>query len=245
MLKDKVILVTGASGGIGKAAAVLAAKNRAKVVINYRTDGKEEDVFSQVKEFSPDSITIKADVSNGEEVKSMFSQIKKTYGRLDVLFNNAGILRNGLVTMTSQNDIDLIVDTNIKGAYGCMQRAAKMMIRQNCGKIINNASIVGRFGDRGLSIYSASKGAVIAMTKAAAKDLGDFGITVNAIAPGIIDTDMTRKLDPQVKENLVKNTALNRIGTPLDVANVVIFLSSNLSDYVSGQIIGIDGCQIL
>ncbi len=245
MLKDKVVLVTGASSGIGKAAAILAAKNRAKVIINYRTERKKEDTFRQVKEFSPDSITIKADVSNDEEVKSMFSQIKKKYGRLDVLFNNAGILRNGLVTMTSLNDINLIVNTNIKGAYFCMQRAAKMMIRQNCGKIINNASIVGRYGDRGLSIYGASKGAVIAMTKSAAKDLGDFGITVNAIAPGIIDTDMTKELDPQVRENLVKNTALKRIGTPEDVANVVVFLSSNLSDYVSGQVIGVDGCQIL
>jgi 3-oxoacyl-[acyl-carrier protein] reductase len=246
MLKDKVILITGASRGIGRATALLAAANHAKVIVNYRTSDKEvKDLVGLIKKSGGDATAIQADVSNEDDVKRMFRTIKETYDHLDVLVNNAGIMKNNLIIMTPMKEFDEIIATNCKGSFLCAQHAAKMMMKKKSGKIINLSSIVGVNGNNGQIIYSASKAFIIGMTKSAAKELGRFGITVNAVAPGIIDTDLTRDLKDDIKQQLVSNVALGRIGTPDDIAKVIVLLSSSYSDYISGQIIGIDGCQIM
>ena len=176
----------------------------------------------------------------------MFKTIRKQYGRLDVLVNNAGVIRNSLLLMTSMEDFDYVVDTNLKGSFICMQLAAKMMMKKDRGKIINISSIVGRYGNDGQIAYAASKAGVIGMTLAAARELGQFGITVNAVAPGFIDTDMISDVPEGIREKLIGSISLQqRLGTPVDVANVIVFLSSDLSDYISGQVIGVDGCQVM
>lgn len=245
MLKEKVVLVTGASRGIGRATALLAADYGAKVIVNYnKSEKKADEVVNQIKKKNQEAIKIKANVANEEEVKQMFKEIKEKYGQLDVLVNNAGIMKRSLILMTKNQDLDEIIDINLKGVFYCMQNATKMMIKKKKGKIINVSSIVGKHGDLGLSVYSATKGALIALTKAAAKELGGFGITVNAVAPGIIDTDMTKDLDENKKKELVNSTALKQIGKPEDVAKVIVFLSSDLSDYISGEVVGVDGCEL-
>ena len=246
MLKGKVMLITGASRGIGRATALLAADNGAKVVVNYNKSEKEaEEVVSMISKKGRSAVKIKADVADEKEVKEMFNAAREKFGRLDILVNNAGILKRKLILMTSSKDLQELIDTNIKGVFYCMQQAAKIMIRQKQGKIINIASIVGRYGDSASSVYAATKAAVIALTTSAAKELGSFGITVNAVAPGFIDTDMTKSIDEKTKQILLNNISLKRLGTAEDVSRVILFLSSGLSDYVSGQVIGVDGCQIM
>jgi len=247
MLTDKIILITGASRGIGKATALLAAKNHAKVIINYHVSSNEAtDLAEIITKSGGNAITIPADVSNSDDVKRMFRTIKETYGHLDILVNNAGVMKNNLLMMTPLSEFDEIVAINCKGSFLCMQYAAKMMMKQKSGRIINLSSIVGVNGNAGQIIYSASKAFVIGLTKSAAKELGPFGITVNAIAPGIIDTDLNKIIKEDILYSLVQsNIALKRIGKPEDIAKVILFLSSDLSDYISGQIIGIDGCQIM
>ena len=246
MLNGKVMLITGASRGIGRATALLAADNGAKVVVNYNKGEKEaQEVVSMISKKGHDAIKIKANVADEKEVREMFNAAREKFGRLDVLVNNAGILKRSLILMTSSKDLQELIDTNIKGVFYCMQQAAKIMIKQKQGKIINSASIVGRYGSSASSAYAATKAAVIALTTSAAKELGSFGITVNAVAPGFIGTDMTSGIDEKKKQILLNNISLKRVGTPEDVSKVIIFLSSDLSDYVSGQVIGVDGCQIM
>lgn len=246
MLKDKVILVTGAGRGIGRATALLLAEHGAKVIVNYNRSEKEaEEVISLVREKGNEAIKIKANVAKEEEVKEMFSKIKKEFGGIDVLVNNAGIMNSNLLLMTKTDEFDEIVETNCKGVFLCMRAATKMMMKKMSGKIINISSIVGLKGNNGQIVYSGSKAFLIGLTKSAAKELGMYGITVNAVAPGLIDTDMTKDLKEDIKQDLLKDISLGRIGTPEDVAKVILFLCSELSDYVSGQVIGIDGCQIM
>lgn len=246
MLKDKVILVTGAGRGIGRATALLLAEHGAKVIVNYNRSEKEvEEVISLVREKGNEAIKIKANVAKEEEVKEMFSKIKKEFGGIDVLVNNAGIMNSNLLLMTKTDEFDEIVETNCKGVFLCMRAATKMMMKKMSGKIINISSIVGLKGNKGQIVYSGSKAFLIGLTKSAAKELGMYGISVNAVAPGLIDTDMTKDLKEEIKQDLLNDISLGRIGTPEDVAKVILFLCSELSDYVSGQVIGIDGCQIM
>jgi len=246
VLNDKVMLITGASRGIGRATALLAAANHAKIIVNYRSsDRTAEDLVDLIRQDGGDAIAIQADVSNENDVKRMFRTIKETYGQLDILVNNAGIMKNNLLIMTPMREFDEMVATNCKGSFLCLQYAAKMMMKKKSGKIINLSSIVGVNGNSGQIVYSASKAFIVGMTKSAAKELGQFGISVNAVAPGIIDTDLTKDLKDEIRQQLISNVALGRIGTPEDVAKVIVFLSSPLGDYISGQIIGVDGCQIM
>jgi 3-oxoacyl-[acyl-carrier protein] reductase len=247
MLKDKVILITGASRGIGRAIAIKCAENGAGVIVNYREhEGYAKEVVDKIMEKGGDAFAIKADVSQIAEVKEMFKMIRERYGRLDVLVNNAGVIQDNLLLMTREKDYDHIVNTNLKGAFFCMQFAVKIMTNMEKGKIINVSSIVGRYGNTGQIAYAASKAGIIGMTLSAAKELGQFGITVNAVAPGVIDTDMTKDLKSEIKERLIKSISLKQgIGEPEDVAKVVLFLASDLADYISGQVIGVDGCQII
>lgn len=248
MLKDKIVLITGASRGIGRATALLMADNHADVIINYRNDdseGEADELVNLIAEKGEKAFKIKADVSVEDEVAKMFDIIREKYKRLDVLVNNAGIMRSNLLLMTKTEEFDEIFNTNCKGVFLCMRATAKIMMKQKYGKIINLSSIVGTNGDKGLVAYSASKSAIVGMTKSAAKELGVFNITVNAVAPGLIDTKMTENLKEEMKKEMVADIALGRMGKPEDVARVILFLSSGLSDYVSGQIVGIDGCQII
>jgi 3-oxoacyl-[acyl-carrier protein] reductase len=246
MLNGKVILITGASRGIGRATALLAAENHAQVIVNYqKSSNKADNLVAEItgKGFSASAIC--CDVTCEEDVREMFRIIREKYGRLDILVNNAGIMKNNLLLMTKPQEYQDIMDVNCKGTFLCTQYAAKMMIRQKGGKIINLASIMGVYGSKGLTVYSASKSFIIGFTKSAAKELGMFNISVNAVAPGFIDTDLTADTKPQIKDEILHNIALGRIGKPEDVAKVILFLGSELADYISGQVIGVDGCEII
>jgi|TARA_B100001964_G_C14048777_1_gene516036 3-oxoacyl-[acyl-carrier protein] reductase len=242
-LKEKVVLITGASRGIGKACAEVLAREGSTIIINYNKNKEAAEKLSQ--ELGNKSIAIKADVSNKDEVKEMFLKIKEQFGKLDVLVNNAGILHDSLLMMIKESDYNQILDTNLKGTFLCMQNASKMMMKQKSGKIINISSIIGKNGNAGQTHYAASKAGIIGLTKSAAKELGMYGVTVNSVAPGFIDTDMTKSMKEELKQQLIGNIALKRIGTPEDIAKVVLFLSSDLSNYISGEVIGVDGCQVI
>ena len=240
------MLITGASRGIGRATALLAAENHAQVIVNYNAS---EDAANELTDFITKkgliAVKIKADVSKEDEVKRMFKEIKSSFGRLDILVNNSGVMYNNLLMMTPIAELDRMIEINCKGTYFCSQRASKMMMKYNYGRIINISSIVGTHGNNGQTAYSASKSFIIGFTLSAAKELGRYNITVNAIAPGVIETDLTKDLKPEIKNAMIGNVALGRVGTPEDVAKVALFLASPLGDYVSGQIIGVDGCQIM
>ena len=246
MLQGKVMLVTGASRGIGRATALLAAENHAQVIVNYNNrEAAADEVLDLIAAKGSNAIKVKADVSREDEVKRMFKEIKSEFGRLDILVNNAGIMRNNLLMMTRIDELHGMYEINCKGTFLCSQMAAKMMMKQNSGRIINLSSIVGTHGSHGQTAYSASKSFIVGFTRSAAKELGRYNIAVNAIAPGLIATDLTKDLAEEVRTELISNVALGRIGTPEDVAKVVLFLASPLGDYVSGQVIGVDGCQIM
>lgn len=246
MLQDKVMLITGASRGIGRATALLAAENHAQVIVNYNnSEPAADEVIDLIAAKGSKAIKIKADVSKEDEVKRMFKEIKSEFGRLDILVNNAGVMRNNLLMMTRIDELNSMYEINCKGTFLCSQMAAKMMMKQNSGRIINLSSIVGTHGSHGQTAYSASKSFIVGFTRSAAKELGRYNITVNAVAPGLIATDLTKDLAEEVKTELINNVALGRIGTPEDVARVILFLASPLGDYVSGQIIGVDGCQVM
>lgn len=246
MLQDKVILITGASRGIGRATAFLAAENHAQVIVNYNnSEDAANELIDLITENGYSAVKIKADVSKEDEVKKMFKEIKSKFGRLDILVNNAGIMLNNLLMMTKVDELNSMYEINCKGTFLCSQSAAKMMMKNKFGKIVNISSIVGTNGNNGQTAYSASKSFIIGFTTSTAKELGRYNITVNAIAPGLVDTDLTKDLKEEVRAELIDNVALGRIGTPEDIAKVVLFLTSPLGDYVSGQIIGVDGCQIM
>lgn len=240
-LDGKIALITGASRGIGYATAQAFALEGATLVLNYHEHGERAEELA--RKLGGNSFAIQADVSKLEEVKRMFATVRERLGRLDILVNNAGVLSDSLILMTDETSYDRVLDTNLKGTYLCLQHAAKMMLKAKTGAIVNVSSIVGIQGNAGQGHYSASKAGVIGLTKSAAKELGPYGIRVNAVAPGLIDTDMSSHLSPGVRAKLVERIALGRTGTPQDVARVILFLASGESAYVSGQIIGVDGCQ--
>ena len=246
MLEGKVAVVTGASRGIGRAISLIYAEHGCNLVLNYnRSEDAALRLKSEIEKTGVEVEVCQGNVQDRTQVKELFKQTKKRFGQLDVLVNNAGVLHDNLAMMTPEQDYDDIMAVNLKGTFNCIQYAAKMMMHKNCGKIINLSSVVGRYGNSGQVAYAGSKAGVIGITTAAAKELGAFGITVNAIAPGVIQTDMIASLTDEKRDSLVENTALKRIGKPHDVARVALFLASNLSDYVSGQVIGVDGCQII
>ena len=246
LVKDKVILVTGASRGVGRATAKILAENGAHVIVNYNSsENSAKELVNDLISNGHNAVMFKADVSVEDDVKKLFLFVKEKFGRIDVLINNAGIMKNSLIMMTKTQDFESLVNINCKGVFLCTRFFSKMMMKQKSGKIINTASIVGVYGNYGQTLYSASKSFVIGYTKASAKELGQYGITVNSVAPGFIESDMTANTTEEVRNDLMSKTALKRFGTPKDVAKVMLFLSSDLSDYVSGQIIGVDGCEIM
>ncbi|MBR1858027.1 MAG: 3-oxoacyl-[Selenomonadaceae bacterium] len=242
ILKGKVALVTGASRGIGRAIAIKLASEGAKVAINFAGNlTKAEEVKSEIEANNGEAILVQADVSNAKSVEDMIQQIVDTWGKIDILINNAGITRDNLMMRMKDTDFDEVINTNLKGIFNCTKVVSKLMMKQRSGRIVNMSSIVGITGNAGQTNYAAAKAGVIGFTKSAAKELAARGINVNAVAPGFIDTDMTAVIPENIKEAMLKEIPLNRIGNTEDVANAVKFLVSDESSYITGQIIRVDG----
>lgn len=242
MLEGKIALVTGASRGIGRQIAIMLAAKGAVVVVNYNGNKEKADVVvEEIKTASGQAESYGCNVADDHAVKEMVQYIVKKYGAIDILVNNAGITRDGLMMKMSEEDFDAVVDTNMKGTFLCIKHASRVMLKQRRGRIINMSSIVGVMGNAGQMNYAASKAGIIGMTKSAAKELGSRGITVNVIAPGFIDTEMTENLSEDLKTKMLQQIPLSRMGKPEDIANAVAFLASDESSYISGQVIGVDG----
>jgi 3-oxoacyl-[acyl-carrier protein] reductase len=245
-LKGKTAIVTGGARGIGKSIAMTLAAEGANIVINYTRSSKEaEEVVEEVKKLGVSALAIKADVSNNDEIENLVKEVLNQFGSIDILVNNAGITRDNLLIRMSEEDFQAVIDINLKGAFICTKHVSKVMMKQRTGKIINIASVVGVMGNAGQSNYAASKAGLIGFTKSIAKELAKRNINVNAVAPGYIETDMTATLPEKVREAFMINIPMARGGSPQDVANVVLFLSSKYSDYITGQVINIDGGMVM
>lgn len=246
MKENKVAIVTGGSRGIGKAIALRLAQKGFNIVVNYRKDN--EALLQFIKEIESKGVTamtIKADVSNFNSVEEMFKQVMQHYGRIDVLVNNAGITKDTLLMRMKEEDFDSVIDVNLKGTFNCVRQVTPIMLKQKGGRVINISSVVGEVGNAGQVNYASSKAGIIGLTKSLAKELGSRGITVNAIAPGFIKTDMTDVLSDRVKEDIKNNIPLRKMGEARDVANLVAFLSSEDASYITGQVINVDGGMVM
>lgn len=245
-LTDKVALVTGASGGIGRSVSIALAKAGADVVINYSGNlAKAEEVQKEVEALGRRSMVIKADISSADEVSAMMKAAVKSFGKIDILVNNAGITRDGSLLMMKEEDWDAVLNTNLKGVFLCTKTAAKLMLKKKYGRIINIASVVGLIGNAGQANYSAAKAGVIGLTKTSARELAARNITVNAVAPGFIRTKMTDVLPEEVKESMLSQVPLARLGTPDEVADAVLFLASDRASYITGQVISVNGGMVM
>jgi len=245
-LAGKNALVTGGSRGIGKAIAVELAKNGVNVAITFvNNEDLAERTVDEIKKHGVRALAVRADVSMEEDVLNMAKTVKENLGSIDILVNNAGITRDNLLMRMDTEDWDKVIDTNLKGTYLCTKSVIRDMIKKKSGKIINIASVAGVAGNFGQTNYSASKAGIIGFTKSLAKEVASRGINVNAVAPGLIETDMTLALKEDTKNSLVKNIPMGRLGTVQDIANIVVFLASEKSDYITGQVINVDGGMIM
>ena len=241
MLTDKIAVVT-ASRGIGREIAKTLASKGAVVIVNYNgSTAKAEEVVKEIEEAGGRAEAMQCNVSDFESAGEMLSAVVKKYGRVDILVNNAGITRDGLLMKMTEADFDAVMDTNLKGAFNCMQHVSRQMLKQRSGRIINMASVVGLMGNAGQANYGASKAGLIGMTKCVARELASRGITCNAVAPGFIVTEMTDVLSDAVKEAMVAQIPLKKFGTTQDVAKTVAFLASDDASYITGQVISVDG----
>ncbi|ARJ51672.1 3-oxoacyl-[acyl-carrier-protein] reductase [Staphylococcus lutrae] len=239
---SKVALVTGASRGIGRSIALQLAEEGYNVVVNYAGNkDKAEAVVEEIKAKGVDSMAIQANVANGDEVKAMIKETVKTFGSLDVLVNNAGITRDNLLMRMKEHEWDAVIDTNLKGVFNCIQKVTPQMLKQRSGRIINLTSVVGAVGNPGQINYVASKAGVIGMTKTAARELASRHITVNAVAPGFIVSDMTDALSDDLKATMKTQIPLGRFGQDTDIAHTVAFLASEKAAYITGQTIHVNG----
>lgn len=242
----KIVLVTGASRGIGKETAKVFAENGYDVAINYVSDKTDvEGIKKEFEDMGVKCLMVKADVSNEEDVNNMVESVISEFGKIDVLVNNAGITKDTLLMRMSKEDFDKVIDINLKGTFLATKAVTKYMMKKRCGSIINLASVVGVVGNSGQCNYSASKAGIIGFTKSVAKELASRNIRANAVAPGFIETDMTNVLKDDVKENIGNQIPLKRMGTAREVAEVIYFLGTEKSSYITGQVINIDGGMVM
>ena len=244
MLKGKCAVITGSTRGIGRAIAIKYASLGCNVVINYRSEKDEvnaRELSDEIGKLGVNTLIVKANIADFEEAKNLVEKAKKEFGKVDILVNNAGITKDNLILRMNESDFDSVINVNLKGSFNCLKAVTPIMLKQKYGKIINMASVVGVIGNPGQVNYCASKAGVIGMTKSLAKELGGKNINVNAIAPGFIDTDMTRVLSEDQKKNILSQVPLKRLGLVSDVANVAAFLASEDSNYITGQVIHVDG----
>ena len=245
-LKGKTALVTGASRGIGRAIAVALAQQGASVVVNYSgSEAAAAETVELVKAAGGEAIAVKANVAVAEDVEAMVAAATDAFGTIDILINNAGITRDGLLMRMKDEDFDAVIDINLKGVFLVTKAVSKLMMKQRRGRIVNLSSVVGVTGNAGQSNYGASKAGVIGFTKSCAKELASRGITVNAVAPGFIGTEMTAVLPEKVKEAMIPQIPLGRMGEADEVAQVVSFLVSDFASYITGQVINVDGGMVM
>lgn len=241
MLTEKIALVTGASRGIGKAIAMELAERGATVIVNYSgSEEKAQQTVSEIKKNGGEAVAVKCDVADFAACEKLAKDVIGRYGRLDILVNNAGITRDGLIMKMSEQDFDSVMDTNLKGTYNMIRHFSRWFLKQKSGRIINIASVSGVIGNAGQANYSASKAGVIGLTKAVARELSGRGICINAVAPGFIDTDMTRQMSEDAKKGIEAVIPMGHMGKPEDVARLVGFLADE-AEYITGQVICVDG----
>lgn len=246
MLKGKNAVITGASRGIGREIALTLAENGANVVINYRSYSDEiKDLVKSIEEKGVKILAVKCDVSNFKEVEELILKAKEELGTVDILVNNAGITKDGLLMRMKEEDFESVIDVNLKGVFNTTKIVTPIMMKQRAGKIINISSVVGLVGNAGQCNYAASKAGVIGFSKSIARELAPRGVNINVVAPGYIDTDMTNGLSDKVKDMILQTIPMKKMGSTKDVANLVLFLSSSLSDYITGQVINVDGGMVM
>lgn len=246
MLKGKTAIITGSGRGIGKAIAMKLASFGANIVINdIPSSDYADETCEEIKKMGVESIVIKGDVRNKDDVQTLVDETVKKFGKIDIFVNNAGITRDGLMIRMSEEDWDLVMDINLKGAFNCIKAAVRPMMKQRSGVIVNIASIVGVMGNPGQANYVASKAGLIGLTKTTAKEFSSRGIRCNAVAPGFIQSAMTDVLSEDVKQKYFDAIPLGKFGTTEDIADVVAFLSSDMSKYVTGQVINVDGGLVM
>lgn len=246
LLDGKCALVTGASRGIGRAIAVKLASEGAKVALNYAGNAAAaEEVKKEIEAAGGQAITVQADVSDPASVEAMTQTVVDAFGQIDILVNNAGITRDGLLIRMKDEDFDAVINTNLKGIFYTTKLVSKLMMKKRFGRIVNMASVVGLTGNAGQTNYAAAKAGVIGFSKSAAKELAARGITVNMVAPGFIETDMTAVIPEKAKEAMMGGIPLGRAGKPEDVANAVLFLVSDQAAYITGQVLKVDGGMVM
>lgn len=244
-LEGKVAIVTGAAQGIGRAIAETLAQHGADIVVADLDPGRSQDTVEAVSKLGRRALNIKVNVADWDDVKSMTDQVLKDWGKIDILVNNAGVTRDGLLVRMKEEDWNLVLQVNLNGTFHCTKAVLQSMSKQRSGRIVNIASIVGAIGNAGQANYAASKAAVIGLTKTVAREYASRMITVNAVAPGFIDTAMTHGLPPEVKETLQKQIPLGRLGQPSDVAEAVRFLVSDEAGYITGQVLHVNGGMLM
>ncbi len=244
--EGKVAVVTGSSRGIGRAVALRLGAGGARVVVNYRSDqAAAQTVVQEIEKAGGQAIAVQADVSQAAEAQALIDAAQKAYGRVDILVNNAGTTRDTLLMRMSDEDWNLVIDTNLKGAFCCIRAASRPMMRQRYGRIVNVSSVAGLSGNAGQANYASAKAGLVGLTMTVAKELGSRGITCNAIAPGFVPTDLTSTLPEELIQQAVARTPLGRTGTPEDMAAAVAFLASDEASFITGQILAVDGGLVI
>ena len=240
--EDKVAVVTGSSRGIGRAIALRLAKAGVRIVVNYRgSQAAASEVVEQIRAGGGEAIHVQADVSQVDQAQALIDAAKKAFGRVDILVNNAGTTRDTLIMRMSEEDWDVVIDTNLKGTFNCIKAVSRLMLRQRYGRIVNVTSVSGLAGNVGQANYASAKAGLIGLTKTVAKELGSRNVTCNAIAPGYVPTDLTSSLPEDLIQNAIERTPLGRTGTVEDIAAAVAFFASDEAGFITGQVLAVDG----